>query len=107
MCSVYYLVLDCIQIEELHEWKKGKEEEKEKEQMDEDIPDQFVIYKQILELLRPGETVVKVTWLTVCVCVCCSKTIICTGNETSRRKWGSVSSTVEEAEGNISKRRKG
>lgn len=61
MCSVYYLVLNCIQIEELHEWKKGKEEEKEKEQMDEDIPDQFVIYKQILELLRPGETVVKVT----------------------------------------------
>ena len=45
----------------MREWKKGKEEEKKnEEEMDEDTPDQLVIYKQIVELLKPGETVLKV-----------------------------------------------
>ena len=55
------VLIAALQIEELREWKKGKEkEEREKEEMDEDAPDQLVIYKQIVELLKPGETVLKV-----------------------------------------------
>ena len=48
------------QVEELREWKSGgKREEGEQEEEDSEV-DTVAIYKQILEILRPGETVLKV-----------------------------------------------
>ena len=62
--------------------------------MDEDAPDQLVIYKQIVELLKPGETVLKVgcslwVWL---------MGVVCAGYEASRRKWWAATPAMEKAE---------
>ena len=69
--------------------------------MDEDAPDQLVIYKQIVELLKPGETVLKVgvvscmwVWLVAMV----TGGVHCAGYEASGRKWWAISPAMEKAE---------
>ena len=50
-------------MEEEREWKKGQEKEGEEgdEQASmEDLVDKLLVYKNILDLLKPGETVTKV-----------------------------------------------
>ena len=63
-----HLVHNCIiiimQVEETREWEEGKhagKEESDEGEADEEV-DKLVIYKQILELIRPGETVLKVKY---------------------------------------------
>lgn len=55
---VHHIIEVQKQVEEQEEWRKGKEKKMEEEE--ESPTDQLVIYKQILEILKPGETVVKV-----------------------------------------------
>ena len=53
-----------MQVEETREWEEGKhagKEESDEGEADEEV-DKLVIYKQILELIRPGETVLKVKY---------------------------------------------
>lgn len=53
-----------MQVEETREWEEGKhagKEESDEREADEDV-DKLVIYKQILELIKPGETVLKVNY---------------------------------------------
>lgn len=53
------------QVEEQREWKEGGKNEANGDDTSEDdaAVDDLVIYRQILEILKPGETVVK-----VCTC---------------------------------------
>ena len=50
-------------MEEEREWKEGKKKEGEEEAMavEEAQVDKLLVYKSILQLLQPGETVTKVT----------------------------------------------
>ena len=48
------------QVEELREWKSGERRGEEGEEEEDSEVDTVAIYKQILEILRPGETVLKV-----------------------------------------------
>jgi hypothetical protein len=53
-----------IQIEEQREWKEGDKNETngDERSSESDAPvDNLIIYRQILEILKPGETVVKVS----------------------------------------------
>ena len=63
------LMTDCShtpQVEEQREWKEGGKSKSNgggESGEDDSLVDSLVIYKQILEILKPGETVVKVTMI--------------------------------------------
>jgi CD2 antigen cytoplasmic tail-binding protein 2 len=53
--------VDWIKIEELNEWKKGEKKPEQDEEEQDDTPlDKIIIYQQIIDILKPGETLVKV-----------------------------------------------
>ena len=63
MCIYSRGCLVVCQVEEEREWKEGRGggEESGQSATGEDQVDKVVVYRQILELLKPGETVPKVS----------------------------------------------
>ena len=61
--SLSFSLSPSLQIEEQREWKEGDKSETngdERSSEGDAAVDNLIIYRQILEILKPGETVVKV-----------------------------------------------
>lgn len=56
-----------VQVEELHEWNSKQNAADSSDMEGDKMTDKLAIHKQILEILRPGETILKVRTVTLYV----------------------------------------
>ena len=73
--GIGYSFCFCLKVEEQRQWKEGALEgsDKDEDGETEEVVDKVAIYQQILNILKPGETVVKVGTCSIYMnmCVCC------------------------------------